>query len=174
MHVKCFNLWKLHHKYWIFEVPLNISNIRIFKIFTLCRPLQVLLVWSEVSRQEKCGLAATGGAHKQAASAVSANISPPLYILSMFSLYSLFIFSLYYLLIRKYFFCVSESEILMYQCITNYVLSIFSEDVWRPPLENSGANFDKSVMHWTSDFHSRPIWRSLDAFESRCASSSSI
>ena len=149
-------------------MPLNISNIRTFKIFTLCRPLQVLLVWSEVSRQEKCGLAATGGAHKQAASAVSANISPPLYILSLYSLYILSY------IIRKYFFCVTESEILMYQRITNYVLSIFSEDVWRPPLEKSGANFDKSVMHWTSDFHSRPIWRSLDAFESRCASSSSI
>ena len=51
-------------------------------------------MWSEVSRQEKCGLAATGGAHKQAASAVSANISPPLYILSLYSLYILFIFSL--------------------------------------------------------------------------------
>ena len=80
-------------------MPLNISNIRKFKIFTLCRPLQVLLVWSEVSRQEKCGLAASGGAHKQAASAVSANISPPLYILSIFSLYSLSILSLYILFI---------------------------------------------------------------------------
>ena len=150
-------------------MPLNISNIRTFKIFTLCRPLQVLLVWSEVSRQEKCGLAATGGAHKQAASAVSANISPPLYILSLYSLYILFIFSLNP---KVFLLCywIRNSDVSAH----NKPLSIFSEDVWRPPLEKSGANFDKSVMHWTSDFHSRPIWRSLDAFESRCASSSSI